>query len=135
MHSTRDKEKKWKTECGVPLELTHGSNNAKGVAILLRNGFDCKIKQNFVDPAGRYIGVQAQINDEIIIYLTFTVQTMIIKLHNFMIISLPSWKKRPRLWNQRIIGRDFNCPMNPMLDKQGGIIRTRKKIVERIEEI
>ena len=64
MHSTRDKEKKWKTECGVPLELAHGSNNAKGVAILLRNGFDCKIKQNFVDPAGRCIGVQAQINDE-----------------------------------------------------------------------
>ena len=29
MHSTRDKEKKWKTECGVPLELAHGSNNAK----------------------------------------------------------------------------------------------------------
>ena len=25
--------------------------------------------------------------------------------------------------------------MNPMLDKQGGIIMTRKKIVERIEEI
>ena len=75
MHSTRDKEKKRKTECGVPLELAHGSNNAKGVAILLRNGFDCKIKQNFVDPAGRYIGVQAQINDE---------------LHNLMIISLPS---------------------------------------------
>ena len=64
MHSTRDKEKKWKTECGVPLELARGSNNAKGVAILLRNGFDCKIKQNFVDPAGRYIGVQAKINDE-----------------------------------------------------------------------
>lgn len=27
---------------------------------------------------------------------------------------------------------DFNCPMNPTLDKQGGIIMIRKKIVERI---
>jgi len=38
--------------------------NARGVAILLRNGFDCKIEQRLVDPAGRYIGIQAQINDE-----------------------------------------------------------------------
>ena len=40
------------------------SSNAKVIAILLRNGFDCKIKQKFIDPAGRYIGVQAQINDD-----------------------------------------------------------------------
>ena len=65
------------------------SSNARAVAILLRNGFDCKIKQKFVDPAGRYIGVQAQVNDENY-YLTFTFQTMIIRLHNFMRISLPS---------------------------------------------
>lgn len=44
---------------------SHGSINARGVAILLRSGFDCKIiKQSYVDPAGRYIGIQAQINDE-----------------------------------------------------------------------
>lgn len=63
-HSTSDKEKQWKAEWGAPLELAHGSSNARGVAILLRNGFDCKIKQKFIDPAGRYIGIQAQINDE-----------------------------------------------------------------------
>ena len=34
-----------------------------------------------------------------------------------------------------IIGGNFNCPMimNPTLDKQGGILMTGKKIVERIE--
>ena len=63
-HSTRDKEKKRKAEWGAPLELAHGSRNVRGVAILLHNGFDCNIKQKLVDPAGRYIGVQAQINDQ-----------------------------------------------------------------------
>ena len=63
-HSTRDKEKKRKAEWGAPLELAPGSSNARGVAILLHNGFDWNIKQKLVDPAGRYIGVQAQINDQ-----------------------------------------------------------------------
>ena len=89
-HSTRDKEKQWKAEWGTPIELARGSSNARGLAILLHNGFDCNIKQKLVDPAGRYVGVQAQINDENIICLTFTVQTVIIKLQNFMIISLRS---------------------------------------------
>ena len=37
--------------------------------------------------------------------------------------------------DKMIIGGDFNCPINLMLDKQGGITITRKKIVYRIEEI
>ena len=64
LHSTRDKEKQWKAEWGAPIEVARGSSNARGLAILLHNGFDCNIKQKFVDPAGRYVGVQAQINDE-----------------------------------------------------------------------
>lgn len=64
MHSTRDKEKQWKAEWGALLELAHGSSNVRGVAMLLRNGFDCKIEQKYVDPAGKYVGVQAQISDE-----------------------------------------------------------------------
>ena len=89
-HSTHEKEKQWKSEWCAPLELAHGSSNARGVAILLRNGFDCKIEQSFVDPAGSYIGMQAQINDENY-YLLFnvTVLTMITMLRNFMIICLP----------------------------------------------
>jgi len=34
-----------------------------------------------------------------------------------------------------IIGGDFNCPINPLLDKQGGILVARKKITDRLEEL
>ena len=37
--------------------------------------------------------------------------------------------------DKRIIGGNFNCPINPLLDKQGRILVTRKKIVDRIEEM
>ena len=33
-------------------------------AILFRKGFDCKIIEKIIDPSGRYISIQAQINDE-----------------------------------------------------------------------
>ena len=34
-----------------------------------------------------------------------------------------------------IIGGDFNCPINPTLDKNGEILITRQNIVDCIEEI
>ena len=59
-HSTIDKEKQWtKAEWGAPIEFAHGSSNARGVAVLLRNSFDCKRKRRIVDPMGRYIGIKA----------------------------------------------------------------------------
>ena len=70
-HSTADKEKQWKAEWGAPIEFAHGSSSARGAAILLCNGFDCKIKRKIVDPMGRYIGIEAEIKDEN--YLLFNV--------------------------------------------------------------
>ena len=63
-HSTADKEKQWKADWGAPIEFVHGSCSARGAAILLCNGFNCKIKRKIVDPIGRYIGIEAEIKDE-----------------------------------------------------------------------
>ena len=46
------------------MELAHGSSNSRGVAILFLKGFDCKLIKKLIDPSGRYISIQAQINDE-----------------------------------------------------------------------
>ena len=62
-HSTGNNEKQWKAEWGAPLELAHGNSNSRGVAILFRKGFDCKIIKKVIDPNGRYI-IEVQINDE-----------------------------------------------------------------------
>ena len=63
-HSTGNNEKQWKAEWGAPLELAHESSGSRGVAILFRKGFDCKIIKKVIDPNGRYISIEVQINDK-----------------------------------------------------------------------
>ena len=38
-HSTVQNEKQWKAEWGGPIELAHGSSNARGVGILISEWF------------------------------------------------------------------------------------------------
>ena len=60
--------------------------NARGVGILFRNGFDCKISKKIVDPLGRYLGLEAKINDEKYFLLIYTLQTRIVSWLSFMTI-------------------------------------------------
>jgi len=45
----------WKREWGATLFCSHGAYNARGVAILIRNNFDCTVKKSIVDSNGRFI--------------------------------------------------------------------------------
>ena len=134
-HSTRDKEEQMKAEWGAPIEIAHGRSGKRSVAILLRYGFDCKIKRRIVDPMGRYIGIKAEIKDEN--YLLFNVyapnnDSQSAKFYEHIVNVL---KKEDQIYADRIIfGGDFNCPLNPSLDKMRGIliIMARKKIVDQM---
>ena len=127
-----------KAEWGAPIEIAHGCSSTRGVAILLRYGFDCKIKRWIVGPMGRYIGIKAEIKDEN--YLLFNVyapnnDSQSAKFYEHIVNVL---KKEDQVYEDRIIfGGDFNCPLNPSLDKMRGIsiMMTRKKIVDQIQNI
>ena len=49
----------WKNEWGAQIITCHGSSNARGVAILIKNGFDCTIHQKILVPLGRFIILKA----------------------------------------------------------------------------
>ena len=135
-HSTVEKEKQWKYEWGAPLEFAHGRSNARGVVILFRNGFDCKIKQKIVDPMGRYLDRKAEINDENYFLLNVYAPNNDNQSAKFYEHIINILKKEDQIYEDRIIiGGDFNCPLNPVLDKMGGLLTTRKKIVDQIENI
>ena len=122
-HSTVNSEKQWKAEWGAPLELAHGSSNSRGVAILFRKGFDCKIIEKIIDPSGRYISIQAQINDGnyfLVNVYSPNNDNQAVQFYDHLIDLL---RKEGLAYEDKIIiGGDFNCPINPLLDKQGGIL-------------
>jgi len=63
-HITINTDAQWKNEWGAEIITCHGSSNACGVAVLIRNGFDCTIRQQILDVLGCYIIFKADIKDK-----------------------------------------------------------------------
>ena len=63
-HSTEKNEAQWKREWGAPFFCSHGANNARGVAILIRNNFDCIVEQKVADAYGRFLILKVLLNGE-----------------------------------------------------------------------
>ena len=64
--SAQEDEKLWQTEWEGPCFFAHGSKHSRGVAILIRKGFDFETIDVVVDPNGRFIIVKASIQGDIV---------------------------------------------------------------------
>ena len=113
---------KWKNEWGAELICSHGSSNSLGVAILIKKGLDCVIHSQIVDTSGRYIFVKAAIKDKMYvvnIYAPNKDEDIIKFLKNVLTkLQIENLDSEENI----VIGGDFNCPLNPTLDKKGGIM-------------
>ena len=121
-HSEKEIALQWRNEWGTEMILSHGSPNARGVAILLNKGVDCCIQSKIIDPLGRFIIVKVEIE------------------HNFYVlinVYAPNKDKESvKFFNDllAILRReDFNCPLNPVLDKKGGSLTPRKAVVTSVD--
>ena len=135
-HSKSDTETQWKNEWGGEIILSHGSPNSCGVAILLKKGVDCVFHSKILDPQGRYIILKAEIKDKMYMLINIYApnkDTCIIKFLNTLLSIL----RKENLDEEEniILGGDFNCPLNPFLDKKGGILSPRKSVVKTIESL
>ena len=63
-HSTQENEVFWQREWGATLICSHGTKNARGVAILIRNNFDCVVEESVIDTNGRFIILKVLLSGE-----------------------------------------------------------------------
>ena len=63
-HSTQGNKVSWQREWGATLICSHGANNARGVAILIKNNFDCVVEESVIDTNGRYIILKVLLSGE-----------------------------------------------------------------------
>lgn len=57
------------------LFCSHGANNARGVAILIRNNFDCAVEESgIVDSNGRFIILKVLLSREPALQLIFKLE-------------------------------------------------------------
>ena len=106
------------------------------MAILLKKGVDCVIHSKILDPQGRYIILKAEIKDKTYVLINIYApnkDTCIIKFLNMLLIAL----RKENLDEEEniILGGDINCPLNPLLDKKGGILTPRKSVVKTIKSL
>ena len=133
-HSIVQTDTQWKNEWGAELHTSHGTSNSRGVAIMIKNGFDCTVCQKLVDPLGRYIILKAVIKEASYVLINLYAPNKDKEIINFLknlIIIL----RNENLDSEEniIMGGDFKCPLNPLVDKRGGILNQRKSAAACID--
>ena len=63
-HSTKENEYKWKKEWGSKIIFSHGSSNARGVAVLIKRGLDIVVEEELLNSNGRLIVLKSLIKDK-----------------------------------------------------------------------
>lgn len=133
-HSTATAENQWKNGWGAELITCHGSSNSRGVAILIKKGVDCTIHKQILDPLGRYIVLKAEIKDKMYVLINVCAPNKdkdIVTFVNKLLITVQNEDLDSE--NNIVIGGDFNCPLNPTIDKKGGILIERKSVTSCID--
>ena len=126
-HSKKEIETQWRNEWGGKILFSHGSSNSAGAAILIRNGFDFTLHSAISDPSGRYLIVKASIQDKQYVLVNIYAPNKDKDLLEFFrsiqkLICDDDFDNEENI----IIGGDFNCPIDPLLDKKGGVLSPRR---------
>ena len=135
-HSKSDTETQWRNEWGGKITLSHGSPNSCKRAILLKKGVERVIHSKILDSQGHYIILKVEIKDKMYVLINIYApnkDTCIIKFLTMLLFTL----RKENLGEEEniILGGDFNCPLNPFLDKKSGILTQRKSVVKIIKSL
>ena len=115
-HSCQATEKLWLTEWGGQGLFGHGTSSSKGVAFLFPRNFAGKINETYMDPTGRIIIVNIDIEKENFTLVNIYSPTQNETQQQIQIIDILETKIGMFRTDNIIIGGDFNLHLNPELD-------------------
>ena len=135
-YSTEKIENQWKKQWFGDIYFAHGSNHSRGVAILIRKSFDFKLKSIRSDEEGRYLILEAIIQDVpfllVNIYApnTTTKQSLFFQTLSTLICDEGYNESDHKI----LLGGDLNVAMDSDLDCWGGnpAVKDSVKCVEDV---
>ena len=135
-HSTKNCESQWKKEWGSLISFSHGTSNVRGVAVLFKSKLDIVILQELFDSKGRLLVLNVKIKDKS--YRLVNVygpnkDAQAVRFYQTLSLNLRQMELDGD--DNVIIGGDFNCPLDPTMDKKGGILIPRQHVINSIESI
>ena len=113
-HCDKNYEKFWKSQWGEQCWFASFSSNSRGVAILVRNSVSVKVNSTFHDPNGRFLILNAIVND-----IPVTLVNIYAPNNDDPVFLLEVFAEMDKFDNSSlIIGGDFNAVISH-LDYQG----------------
>ena len=135
-YSTPEVEKVWKNKLWKgDMFFSHGTFHSRSVLILVRDQLDFKLQSVKVDSHGRYILLEAMIQDSPFLLLNIYAPNKSAEQCDFFKTIFEELKSSFTLSDfSVVVGGDFNVMFDQDLDRSGGIKRT-KDSVKILEDI
>ena len=111
-HSTPEQENIWQNEWGGKIIYSHGTHNSRGVCVLFKKNCDFTLRRKTVDPGGRYIIIEINVDDTILcITNVYAPNSDTPEFFNTIFNELKDFGEN------RIIMGDFNLTLSAQLDR------------------
>lgn len=123
-------EKQWKGK----ILFSHGTNHSRGVLILVKDRLDFTLQSVKVDSEGRYILLEALIQDSPFVLLNIYAPNTSTEQREFFEKIAEELKSSVTLSDSSLVVGDFNVIFDQDLDGSGGVKKT-KKSVKILEDI
>ena len=134
-YSTPEVENIWKKQWKGDMFFSHGTFHSRGVLILVKEQFDFQLQSVKVDSQGRYILLEAMIQDSPFLMLNIYAPNKCAEQCDFFKIISEELKSSSTPSDfSVVVGGDFNVIFDQDLDGSGGIKNT-KASVKILEDI
>ena len=121
-HWTADMEIELQRDWQGHVSCTHGTNSARGAAILISSRLDYKVKETKRDNEGRVLNLVIEMDEQTINLVNVYAPNTDTERRTFFLNLEPFISKE----YENIIGGDFNSIMDNRLDKLGGDPNSRQ---------